>query len=330
LIRFGVIGTNWITERFLESVKELNDFEVHAVYSRTSKKAEEFAEKYNIKYTFTSYEEMAKSDVIDAVYIASPNFLHKEHTIVFMNNGKHVLCEKPLASNVFETKEMIKTAADKNVLLMEAMRTTLHPNFKVIQDNLYKIGKVRRFFASYCKYSSRYDAYKEGNILNAFNLNLSNGSLMDLGVYCIYPMVVLFGAPTSVKGTAVLLDSGVDGGGSILAQYEKMDAVIMHSKINNSFLPSEIQGEEGSMIIHDNISSPDLVEIKYKDGSVEPISLVRDQPEMYYEAEEFIKLIKQGKTMSSINSFANSLHTAEIMENVRKQIGLIYPADLQK
>ncbi|MBM7662053.1 putative dehydrogenase [Bacillus mesophilus] len=330
MVRFGVIGTNWITDRFLESVKDLHDFELHAVFSRTTEKAEEFAEKYDINYTFTNYEEMAKSDVIDAVYIASPNSLHKEHAIVFLNNGKHVLCEKPLASNVSETKEMIKAATENNVLLMEAMRTTLHPNFKVIKENLYKLGTIRRYFASYCKYSSRYDAYKAGTILNAFNPNLSNGSLMDLGVYCIYPMVVLFGAPLSVKGTGVLLESGVDGGGSLIAQYEGMDAVIMHSKMNNSFLPSEIQGEEGSMIIHDNISSPDLVEIKYKDGSEETISMDRDQPEMYYEAEEFIKLIQEGKTMSSINSFENSLHTAEIMEDVRKQLGLIYTADLTK
>lgn len=326
-MRFGVIGTNWITERFLDSVVNLEDFDLTAVYSRTEEKAKEFAEKYNVRYIFTNYEEMAKSDVIDAVYIASPNSFHKEQAIEFLNHGKHVLCEKPLASNSKETETMIDAAQKNNVLLMEAMRTTLHPNFKRIQENLHKLGKVRRYFASYCKYSSRYDAYKQGTILNAFNPVYSNGSLMDLGVYCIYPMIVLFGEPDIVKGTGVMLDSGVDGSGSIVAQYKEMDAVIMHSKINDSYLPSEIQGELGSMLIYDNISSPERVEIKYKDGTIETISVPREQPEMYYEAEEFIRIIREGKTMSSINSFTNSLQTASVMETARKQIGLYYPAD---
>ncbi|WP_246943167.1 Gfo/Idh/MocA family protein [Bacillus pinisoli] len=328
-MKFAVIGTNWITDRFLEAVKDLDEFELTAVYSRTKEKASEFAEKYNIRYTFTDYNEMAKSNVIDAVYIASPNSLHNEQAQVFLNHGKHVLCEKPLASNVRETEEMIKVAKQNKVLLMEAMRTTVHPNFKQIQENLYKIGKIRRYFASYCKYSSRYDAFKEGTVLNAFKPEFSNGSLMDLGVYCIYPMIALFGEPKDIKATGIMLSSGVDGSGSILAQYEEMDAVIMHSKINDSFLPSEIQGELGSMLIYDNISSPEKVEIKYKDGTTEKISIVREQPEMYYEAEEFIKLIKEGSTMSTINSFKNSLQTARVMEMARKQLGLIYPADMK-
>ncbi|WP_341467137.1 hypothetical protein [Clostridium septicum] len=86
---------------------------------------------------------------------------------------------------------MIKVAKENNVVLMEAMKTTLFPNFKIIKDNLYKIGKVRRYFASFCQYSSRYDKYKSGEILNAFKPELSNGSLMDIGVYCIAPMVNL-------------------------------------------------------------------------------------------------------------------------------------------
>ncbi|UII56454.1 Gfo/Idh/MocA family oxidoreductase [Cytobacillus spongiae] len=327
MIRFGVIGTNWITERFLESVKELEDFTLTAVYSRTEEKAREFANKYNVDTIYTDYEEMAKSEVIDAVYIASPNFLHSEQSIVFMNHGKHVLCEKPLASNVAETKAMFEAAKQNQVTLMEAMRTTLMPNFKIIMDNLHKIGKVRRYFASYCKYSSRYDAYREGTVLNAFNPKLSNGSLMDLGIYCVYPMVVLFGEPKDIKATGVLLETGADGSGSIVAQYDEMDAVIMYSKINDSYLPSEIQGEDGSIVISENISSPDDIEIRYKDGTVEKISQPYAKLEMYYEADEFVRLIKEGKTMSDMNSFENSLITAKIIEAARKQIGVIYPAD---
>ncbi|WP_079478679.1 Gfo/Idh/MocA family protein [Halobacillus salinus] len=327
MIKFGIVGTNWITERFLDAVKDLEDFTLSAVYSRTEEKAETFAAKFGAEHTFTSLEEMAKSDVVDAVYIASPNSLHSEQSILMMNHGKHVLCEKPLASNTKETEAMIEAAKENNVLLMEAMKSTLSPNFKLLQDNLSKIGKVRRYHANFSKYSSRYDAYREGTVLNAFNPEFSNGSLMDLGVYCIYPMVVLFGEPEDIKASGIVLDSGVDGGGSLIAQYEGMEGILTHSKIQNSYIHSEIQGEEGSIIIEGGISSFNDMKVVYRDGSSEVISAELDHHEMYYETEEFIRLIKEGETMSSINSFENSISTAKILEAARKQIGVVYPAD---
>ncbi|WP_174732628.1 Gfo/Idh/MocA family oxidoreductase [Mesobacillus harenae] len=326
MIRFGIIGTNWITERLLAAVSELPDFKLAAVYSRTEEKAKDFAGKYGVGTIFTNLQEMANSDEIDAVYIASPNSFHAQQSIIFMNHGKHVLCEKPIASNPAELEQMIKAAQENQVLLMEALKTTLLPNFKAIQENLPKIGKVRRYFASYCQYSSRYDAYREGQVLNAFNPKFSNGSLMDLGIYCIYPLAVLFGEPRTIKAAGVLLESGVDGEGSLLLQYDEMDAVIMHSKISNSYAPSEIQGEDGTMMIH-QISEASRVEIRYKSGETEVISRPQDHAPMYYEVEEFINLIKEGKRESSVNSFKCSRVTSEIIKEARKQIGLIYPAD---
>ncbi|MDQ0243611.1 putative dehydrogenase [Bacillus fengqiuensis] len=326
MIRFGIIGTNWITERFIQAANEIEDFALTAVYSRTEERAKEFAAKFNVPATFTDLESMAMSDEIDAVYIASPNCFHAEQAIMYMNHGKHVLCEKPMASNKEEVKAMIDAARKNNVLLMEALKTTLLPNFKSIQNHLYKIGTVRRYAASYCQYSSRYDAYKKGTVLNAFNPAFSNGSLMDIGVYCIYPMVVLFGKPHTVKATGMLLDSGADGEGSILFQYEDKDAVVMYSKITNSYLPAEIQGEDGSIII-DKIHTPEKVEIRYNDGRVEDITEPQASNAMYYETKEFIELIQNGNFESSINSYANSLITAELMDEARKQIGLVFPAD---
>lgn len=326
MIRFGIIGTNWITDRLVDAGKNLNDFHIAAIYSRSKENAKDFASRYGIRETFTNLDEMAKSDKIDAVYIASPNSLHANQAITFMNHGKHVLCEKPLASNTAEIDSMIEAAKANQVLLMEAMKTTLLPNFKNIQQNLHKLGKIRRYVGNFSKYSSRYDAYKEGTILNAFKPEFSNGSLMDLGVYCIYPMVVLFGEPKGVKASSYLLETQVDGEGSLLIEYDEMDAVIMHSKISNSYSPSEIIGEDGSMIIN-NISEPTEIEIRYKDGTIENISKQDERPSMYYELKEFIDLLKQGKFESEINSHTHSRMTSEIIEMARKQTGVLYPAD---
>ncbi|GGH88459.1 putative dehydrogenase [Pullulanibacillus pueri] len=326
MIRFGVIGTNWITDRFLQDTKTLPEFSLTAVYSRTEEKAKQFAGKYKVDRIFTDLEKMAESEHIDAVYIASPNAFHAEQAILFMKKGKHVLCEKPLASNVAEVDAMMAVAKEHHVVLMEAMKTTLLPGFKSIQKNLHKIGKVRRYFASFCKYSSRYDAYKEGTVLNAFRPEFSNGSLMDLGVYCLYPLVVLFGEPKSVQATATFLESGVDGQGSLLLTYDTFEAVIMHSKISDSQVSSEIQGEKGTIVI-DNISTPKKVELMYRDVTVEALTTDSTETSMYYEAEEFIHVIKSGQQQSKVNSFQHSRITATLLETARKQIGLVYPSD---
>ncbi|MEH7222334.1 Gfo/Idh/MocA family oxidoreductase [Bacillus sp. JJ1566] len=326
MIRFGVIGTNWITDAFLEAANPIKDFSLTAVYSRTEARAKEFAEKYQASNIFTSIEELAQSDVIDAVYIASPTSFHASQAIILLKHGKHVLCEKPIASNSRELKEMIQAAKENQVLLMEAMKSGFLPSYASIRANLHKIGPVRRYFASYCQYSSRYDAYKEGTVLNAFKPEFSNGSLMDIGVYCVYPMVQLFGKPDSVKASGLMLDSGVDGEGSILAHYKEMEGMMMFSKITNSYIPSEIQGENGSILI-DKISSPEKVEIHYRNGSVEDISILPKQHTMYYEAKEFIELIKNGSLESTVNTYENSIAVMEILDEARGQMGLVFPAD---
>ncbi|WP_044895494.1 Gfo/Idh/MocA family protein [Bacillus alveayuensis] len=327
MIRFATIGTNWITEEFLKAAKNIPDFSLTAVYSRTEERAKKFAAKVGAKLTFTSLEEMAKSNEVDAVYIASPNSFHAEQAILFMKHGKHVLCEKPMASNTKEVKAMLKAAKEHNVVLMEAMKTTLLPNFLAIRKHIHKIGKIRRYFASYCQYSSRYDQYKNGIVLNAFNPRFSNGALMDIGIYCLYPMVFLFGKPQSVQANSIRLPSGVDGEGSIILHYGDMDGVVMYSKITNSYIPSEIQGEEGSILM-DTIHTPQKVEIRYRNGHIEDITEEQREHPMYYEVKEFIELIQNGKHESEINSHHNSLTTIDIIEQARKQTGIIFPADV--
>lgn len=327
VIRFGVIGTSNITEWFLNGGLEVKDFVLTAVYSRSEEKGKKFAEKHNVAYVFTDLNEMAKSDLIDAVYIASPNAIHSEQAILFLNNKKHVLCEKAFASNTKEVISMIDAAKNNQVILMEAMKTTHLPNFKIIKDNLHRIGKIRKYFASYCQYSSRYDKYREGIVLNAFNQKLSNGALMDIGVYCINPMINLFGKPKEIKANALILESGVDGEGSITFKYDEMDAVVMYSKITNSKLSSEIQGEDGNIII-DSINKFQKVRIVFRDGKEEDLTQFHNEHDMCYEIETFINTIKSGDMEKNSNLLQTSKWVMETLDEARKQTGLIFPADL--
>jgi Predicted dehydrogenases and related proteins len=326
MVRFGVIGTNEITDRFLKGAGLNKDFKLTAVYSRTQEKGRAFASKYGVEDVFTDIERMAESSIIDAVYIASPNAFHIRQALVFLKNKKHVLCEKAVASNLRELEEAIRTAKENNVLFMEAIKTVVLPNFNAVRDNLHKIGTVRKYFGNFCRYSSRYDKYREGIVLNAFDPSLSNGALMDIGVYCIHPLIQLFGGPKSIKAEGVFLESGADGQGSMLLKYSNMEGVLMYSKISSSHLPSEIQGEEGSIII-ENINSFEKVKIQYRDGREEDISVPQLKDSMYYEATEFINLINEGRIESSIITHKSSMEVMRIMDEAREQIGLVFPAD---
>ena len=334
-VRFGVVGTNFITDWVIAGAREDSRFELAAVCSRTRERGEEFAAKHNIPHIFTSLEEMASSDKVDTIYIASPNYMHAEQSILAMSHGKHVLCEKPLASNAREAKEMIAASVQYGVALMEAMKSTLSPNFRAVMQNLHRIGTPRRYFASFCQYSSRYDKYKEGVVLNAFRPELSNGAMMDIGVYTIYPLVALFGKPQSISAQGILLSSGADGQGAVNMQYDGLNATVLYSKIANSQLPAEIQGEEGNILI-DRIQTP--VDVRFyprqapasgHEKRVEGELLSREEShnEYYYEIQEFIDMILSGRRESEINSHATSLAAMEIIDEVRRQIGVHYPAD---
>ena len=199
MIRFAVIGTNWITRQFVDAAHETGKYKLTAVYSRSLEQAQAFANDYLVEHLFTSLEAMAQSDAIDAVYIASPNSLHFPQTKLFLSHKKHVICEKPLASNIDEVEAAIQLARENQVVLFEAFKTASLPNFLLLQQSLPKLGRMRKAFINYCQYSSRYQRYLDGENPNTFNPAFSNGSIMDIGFYCLASAVALWGEPHGVQ-----------------------------------------------------------------------------------------------------------------------------------
>lgn len=325
-IRFGIVGTNKISDWVIAGGRQDERFEPVAVCSRTQLRAEEFAARHGIAHTFTSLEAMAESPLVDAIYIATPNSCHARQSILCMSRGKHVLCEKPFAGNAHEARQMIEAARRYGVTLMEAMVTTLNPNFAIVKEHLKELGTLRRYFASYCQYSSRYDNFKKGIIENAFRPELANGAVMDIGVYTIYPMIALFGRPLEVEAQSIMLHTGVDGQGAVNFRYEGMNATVLYSKIADSYLPTEIEGEEGCLLL-DEIHIPKEVRLmprkmklqeKGRESAACSIGVVPDKSEYYYEVAEFINLITQGRQESAVNSWDTSLATMEVLDKVRK------------
>ncbi|TDL31451.1 Gfo/Idh/MocA family oxidoreductase [Jeotgalibacillus sp. S-D1] len=328
-MRLGVVGTNWITDTLIQAAKDVDSVDIQAVCSRSNEKGSAFASKHNIPFVYTSMKEMCNSGEIDGVYIATPNAVHHEQTIECLEAGIPVLCEKPLTATYDLAEKMVQASRQNGVLLMEAMKSTLMPNFKRVQELLPSLGAIRQYSAHYGQYSSRYDKFKAGDIQNAFKPEMANGSLMDLGVYTLYPLVKLFGMPEEVKAISTNLHTGVDGQGMVLLSYGEMNAVITFSKITNSYLPSEIAGEEAALHIS-HIGSPDGVRRITKEGGSEDLTVEQSKAPMAYELEEFVRAYENGQIESSINTHELSLNVVALLQTIRQQIGIVYPLDKRR
>lgn len=323
MVRFGIIGTGKIADKFYQANRFGREFELTAVYSRSLDKAKEFGfRKGNLVY-FDDLEEFAKSDAFDAVYIASPNCCHHDQAIAMMRAGKHVLCEKPMASNYEEAAEMFRVAEEEGVILLEAMRSIYTPGFLKMTEYMESLGTIRRATIQYCQYSSRYDNFKRGIIENAFKPELSNGALMDIGVYTVACMIRLFGAPKSIKAVGVKLQNGVDGAGTILMEYEDMIGEAIYSKITDSAMPSQIQGEDGSMLIKEIENVKDLrISRKKVDQS---IHFEQSDNTLNHETHAFIKMIKTGTGWEEGREI--TLETMKVLDEARRQMDIVFPAD---
>ena len=323
-VRFATIGTSKITEKFLAAAKLVPDFELEAVYSRNMERAETFGKKHGAGKYYDRLEALAEDPRVDAVYIASPNMMHCSQALYLMQSGKHILCEKALASNEQEVRRMFAAAQEHEVVLLEAMRTIHDPALEIIRKHLGGLGKIRHASLNFCQYSSRYDSFREGVDHNIFRRECSAGALMDIGVYCVHALLYLFGRPERITSESVMLRGEIDGMGNILAAYPEMTAQIIYSKITSSCMPSEIQGENGIMRIRD-ICNPLEISIWYPDGREECLYQKEPQDNMKYEIERFIKMI-HGEEKS--DAFRNiSLDAIKIMDEVRKQCHIVFPAD---
>ena len=329
MVRFGIIGTGRISEWVLKGAAQDPRIKVTAVCSRSVEAAESFVKRTPLAAgarIYTSVEDMVKDSEVEAVYIGTPNQTHCDYTLTCLKAGKHVLCEKPLAVSAEEGRKMIKAAEDSGCLLMEAMVSTLNPNFIAAASRIAEMAPVRQYSSSYCQYSSKYEALKNGVVASCFKPG-TGGAVRDIGVYVLYPLVALFGRPCEIRAELRTFDTSegkADVHGTAYLRYEGMDAVLTWSKICDSFLPTEISGEKGNVLL-DEIhvarkaeviphSAPTSGQGPKAGRSV--ISEGLSYSEYYYEFKEFADLLEQGRTESEINSHQTSLTVLEIIDEI--------------
>ena len=326
-VRWGIIGTGRIANAFAAGLRHTPNGELCAVGSRDIKNASAFAQECEISLAFGSYEELAKSDEVDAVYIATPHSSHAENSILCMQNGKAVLCEKPFAVNAQQVQQMITTAKNENVLLMEGMWSRFPPVMRKLRDWVKqgKIGEIRTVHADFGFLPK--EKNPEGRL---FNPDLAGGSLLDLGVYPISLASMLLGKPSNMQTLANLGPTGVDEQAGWIFRYPNGALAIMLSSLEcETRQEAYISGSLGSIRIHKQCWKPQKMTFKENhEGKEEVLEIPFIGNGFNYEAESFGELLLTDQKESQIMPLSESLEIAIQMDEIRKDWGLIYPMDL--
>lgn len=323
MIKYATIGTSFIAEQFVTGANESGRMKLTAVYSRKYDTGISFAQKFGCQKVYTSLNDLAADNEIDAVYVASPNSCHAEQSEFLLTSGKHVICEKAITTSAEEYKRL-KTLADKKGLIyMEAIIPIYNPSRKRIKSAINDIGNIAMAKIDYCQRSSRYDRFISGEHVNIFDMSLYAGTLMDLGVYCVYAAVDLFGMPNDIKASASFLSNGADGSGVAIFEYDNFSACLTYSKTGQSIAPTEIVGDGGSVIMETAVYYQDAYLVKQ--GKKTPLfDNVSKETLMGCEAVAFCDFI-EGK---GLDEYSNNSHiTLQVhtcMDIIKQKASIVY------
>lgn len=290
MIRFGIVGTSSISERFADAVGEVDGVEIARVSSRDGERARSFADRIGAPATAAGLDELLAAPDVDAVYLASPNSVHAAQISAAVDAGIPVLVEKPAVLTAGEWDAAVAHARERGVVLLEAMRTAYDPGLAAVREALAGLGRVRRVSLRYEKRSARYDEVLAGRRTNILDPGMGGGALRDLGVYPLHALVRLFGEPRAVQGARVGIASGTDGLGSALAAYDGFLADIAWSKITDTSLSSEIQGEDASLVI-DAIDAPRRLVLTPRGGDPRVITVTAGPNPMVGEVRRFAEAV---------------------------------------
>lgn len=324
MINYAVIGRGNIADQYIKGAEISGEFSLSAVYSRNLQTGKEYAQKHGCSKVYTSLEDLAADKEIKAVYIASPNSCHPWQTEILLKGGKHVICEKPITTSAEEYKKLKALADSMGLIYMEAIIPIYVDSRAEIKRAVADIGNIAMAKIDFCQLTSRYAALIAGEQVNIFDMSLHAGTLMDLGVYCVYAAVDLLGIPKGIKAIASFLKNGADGSGSAIFDYGDFTACLTYSKVGQSRSPSEIIGDKGSVLI-DRIG---LYSGAYLVSGDNKTRLDTEQPKenlMAKEATAFAGFIK-GNNIEEYEK--NSLLCYDVhkcMDQIKKSADITYP-----
>ena len=323
MIKVGTIGTGFIVDWFLTSVKDNEGIECQAVYSRTKEKGEALAVKYDVSKVYTDLDEMLDDPELNFIYVASPNSLHYEYALKSLLKGKNVILEKPFSETAMQAEKLSKLAKENKLFLFEAITTLYMPNYLLIKEKLNEIGRIRMVQCNFSQYSSRYDKLLNNEVTNVFDPSFAGGCLVDLNIYNLHFCCGLFGIPDKINYYANKWENGIDTSGILILTYPDFHCSLVAAKDSSSANITQIQGEKGYIQVNREVSMCRDVMIKTKD-SENHFELQDKMISLYYEVKEFVKLYNAQDYQACYQALDYSCKVVKLLEQARADAGIKY------
>ena len=320
-MNIGILGSGFIVDVFVKNSKMYKEFNLYAIWGRHEEKIRQYE---GFKLYTTDINEFLNDSNIDVVYIALPNALHYEYAYKALKAGKHVLLEKPFCTSVRQAKTLINYAKKHNLIIYETAMTPHSPNYQKAKKYINEIGEIKMIDINFSQYSRRYEKFKNGIILPAFDYKLAGGSLLDLGVYSIHFVVGMFGLP---KHTMYFpnISRNVDTSGVLVLDYGKFKANMVSSKDTEAPAYALVQGDKGYIRCNSTTSRCASFDIIMNDGKT--ISFETENNEfsgwktLY---SDFIKLYKRKDLKTFYNLLDETLMVQKVLDDARKFANMKY------
>jgi len=327
VIRWGILGAGRIARKFASDLKLVSDAQLVAIGSRSMDSAEEFAAEFPLQYKHDSYEALAANENVDVIYIATPHNLHYENTLLCLQHNKAVLCEKPFAMNVHQTKEMIALAKEKNIFLMEALWTKFLPHYNKLQSLLKekKLGEVRSVLINFGFRPSKPAPAR------MYDPALGGGTIMDIGIYNVFMAMSVLGKPDVIEASMTPAATGVDEQCAILFKYKNGALAQLFSTFSSDLATeADISGTEGRIRLTSRFYAPSSTIEFYADriDSKEVIEVEKEDGFGYqYEARHVTECLQKGLTESPVVKFEDTIELMEMLDKIRSIAGVRYATD---
>lgn len=325
-MKLGIVGNGKIVQIALESLKD-TDISINALWCRNEENGKPLVSKYNIPSFYTDYDAFLKDETIDTIYIGLINSLHYGYVKKAILAHKNVIVEKPFTTNIKEAKDLYDLARDYDCYIFEAIMSRYSMNYEEIRNNLSQIGDVKLIQCNYSQYSSRYDAYLDGEVLPAFDPKLSGGALYDINVYNIHFVEGLFGRPQKVHYLANIGFNGIDTSGVVTMKYKDYCATCTGAKDSDSKNGMMIQGTKGYIDVDSRPGVIQNVVLHLSDGTETRLDVYREDDPM---KQEFLKIQEVLDTLNHEQMdqwFKDTIEVMDILTDCRNDVGLEFEND---
>jgi len=327
-LKWGILSAGLVSQDFANAVNTLNgdDHKLVAVAARDLERAKEFAEKFGVKKAYDSYLELAKDPNVEIAYVGTLNPWHYEVSVLMLEHGKHVLCEKPLCMNLKQSEKLIALAKEKGLFFMEGIWVRFFPSYQYVRKQI-RSGALGEILSVKAEFGIK-DLVKVDRLSKK---SMGGGTILDMGVYTLQACQwVLEKDPISIKAKGVLNEEGVDVEMTADLDYGDGKKVQVNTSALNQYSNAvKIVGTKGEITIHDIFCSTRITDIdgKEKNWPLPPAKYDFYYPNscgFRYEAEEVRKAIRAGKKEHETVPHSDSLGIARVQDELRRQLGVFF------